>query len=299
MTTIAVARPRVTSTPRAAVGHLARLEARRMLLHPAPWLGLVMTVWFGSQVFEQNWSSAHYEGLVASLTPLLLGVSVASISTFAREHTMVSEEAPVSGPQRSVARLLAGLSLVALVAVVIVAGAVWLRARGGLMLGDEPGRTQHAHYSAPELLQPVLLAAFAVALGAALAHLLRHRLVASIVAFVTWFLFGLTYWLFELPVLSWLTPVQVQPVSVEVGPADADPSTFPATWLLSASGEFQDHWARVVVSPALAGWHDVYLVALTTLLGAAAVPGRFRRPVVAAALLVGAGAVLMQRAVMP
>jgi hypothetical protein len=102
-----------------------------------------------------------------------------------------------------------------------------------------------------------------------------------------------------MPLLRWLTPVQVQPVSVDVGPPNTDPSTFPTTWLLSAPGEFQDHWARLVVSPALAGWHDVYLVALTTLLGAAAVPGRWRRPVVAAALLLGAGAVLMQRAVMP
>ena len=38
-------------------------------------------------------------------------------------------------------------------------GALWLRLRGGLALGAEPGRTLHAHYTLPELLQPVLLAA--------------------------------------------------------------------------------------------------------------------------------------------
>jgi hypothetical protein len=177
--------------------------------------------------------------------------------------------------------------------------AVWLRVRGGLMLGDEPGRTQHAYYSVPELLQPVLLAAFAVSLGAALAHVLRHRLVASIVAFVMWFLLGATYWMFNISVLAWLTPVQVQPVPLDVGSADTDPSTFPTTWLLSVPGEYQDHWVRLVVSPSLAGWHDVYLVALTALLGAAAVPGRFRRLVVGAGLLLATGAVLMQHAVMP
>lgn len=297
--TSTVARPRLDSTPRAAVGQLARLEARRMLRHPAPWVGLAVTAWFAVGVFDADWSAAHYEGLVAALTPLLLGVTVAAASAFAREQTAVSDDAPVDRRQRSLARLLGGLSLVGMVGLITVGAAVWLRIRGGLALGDEPGRTAHAHYSVPELLQPVLLAAFAVALGAVLVRLLRHPLAASVVAFVIWFLLGATYWVLNTPVLRWLTPVQVQPVPVEIGPAATDPSTFPATWLLSAPGEYQEHWIRLVVSPTMAGWHDVYVAALTVLLAAAVVPGRYRRPFVVAAVVVAAGAVLMQRTVLP
>jgi hypothetical protein len=299
MTSSTAARPRVPASAPTAVRQLARLEGWRMLRNPASWIGLAVTVWSGAGVFEQNWAGAHYQGLMAAVTPLLLGVTVASISAFAREHVPISDEAPVGRSHRALGRFVGGLALVALVAAVVAATTVWLRVRGGLVLGDEPGRTAHAYYTLPELLQPVVLAAFAVALGAALVQWLRHPLAASVVAFVAWFLLGPTYWLFNTSVLQWLTPVQVQPVHVEVGPAATDPMSFPADWLLSVPGEYQEQWVRLVVSPALAAWHDVYLVALTVLLGAAVVPGRYRRAVVAGAVLLAAVAVLMQRSVMP
>jgi hypothetical protein len=64
-------------------------------------------------------------------------------------------------------------------------------------------------------------------------------------------------------------------------------------------GEHQPGWVRLVVSPELAAWHDVYLVALTVLLAAAVVPGRWRRHVVLAAAVLGAAAVFLQRGVAP
>ncbi len=117
--------------------------------------------------------------------------------------------------------------------------------------------------------------------------------------FLYWFLVGGTYWLFQGPVVHLLTPLQVQPNLVEVGPADADPTTFPSDWLLSAPGEYQDHWARMVVSPQLAAWHDLYVVALTALLVAAAAPGRLRRPLLVAGGVLAVGAVVMQLVVAP
>ena len=80
---------------------------------------------------------------------------------------------------------------------------------------------------------------------------------------------------------------------------DADPASFPASWLLSAPGDYQDFWGRIIISPQLAAWHDIYLVALTMLLVAAAVPGRPRKPLLVAGGLVAVGAVLMQLAVAP
>ena len=249
--------------------------------------------------FESTWASAHYEGLLTSLTPLLLGLSLAAVSVFGREHVPVSDEAPMEPYRRSLARLLGGLALVAVVALIVGAAAVWMRVAGGVGLGDEPGHTASAQYSLPELLQPVLLACFAVALGAAVVHLVRSRVLASIILFLTWFLLGATYWMFQGGVARMLTPLQVQPILVEAGPRTTDPTTFPATWLLSAPGDYQDFWGRMIVSPQLAAWHDVYLVALTMLLVAAAVPGRLRRPLLVAGSLLAVGAVLMQMVVAP
>lgn len=298
MTLMTEAPPRLAATPRATLLALTRLEAQRMLRHPAPWLGLPLTAWWASSTFDQSWSGARYAGLLPALVPLLLGISLASMSAFAREVVPIADEAPLSVTRRSAARLLAGLGLVALTALVVAAGAVWLRTRGGLDLGDEPGRTLHAHYTLPELLQPVLLACVAVAAGAAVVHVLRRRLAAAIVLAVGWFVVG-TYWLFAGPVVRYLAPVQPQPLQVEIGPWDADPSSFPSTWLLSAPGEYQDHWARVVVSPAVAAWHDVYLVALVAVLVGVAVPSRIRPVLLIGGVALAAAAAVMQSVVAP
>jgi hypothetical protein len=299
MTIATAALPRVIAAPRAAVRRLAWIEGVRALRHPAPWIGLLLSVGWAISAFDQTWAAARYEGLLASVSPLLLGVSLASVSAFGREHVPVADDAPMSPAGRSAARLLGGAALVGLVALAVAAVSVWLGLRGGLELGDEPGRTAHAYYSLPELLQPVLLACFAVALGAAVVHVVRQRLAASIALFLFWFLVGGTYWMFNGSVARWLAVVQAQPVPIVAGPSKTDPTTFPSSWLLSAPGEFQDHWARLVASPAMAGWHDLYLVALTMLAAAVAVPGRTRGWLAVAGALVAVGAVLMQRAVSP
>jgi hypothetical protein len=221
------------------------------------------------------------------------------VTAFGRERTALAEDAPLGSGGRAAARLLGSLPLVGLVAVIVAGGAGYQRATGGLRLGDEPGMTLDAHYSLPELLQPVLLACFAVALGAAVVRLLRSQLAAHVLVFVYWFLVGGTSWLFQGPVVRVLTPVQTQPYPVEVGPPATDPTAFPSDWLLSAPGQYQDHWARLVVSPELAAWHDLYVVALTALLVAVVVPGRVRRPLLVVGALVAAGAVAMQLVAAP
>lgn len=280
-----------------ATQELARIEALRMVRHPAPWLGAALAVLMGWSMWEESWSGQRYTGLVASLTPLLLGISLASVSAFGRELVPVADAAPLGRSRRSAARLLGGLPLVLLAAVLVTGVATWLRVTGGVPLGEEPGRTVHAHHTFPELLQLVLLAGLAVAAGAAAVHVLRQRLAASIVLSLGWFLVGATYWIFNGPVLRWIAPVQVQPAYVDVGPPETDPTTFPAGWLLVAPGEFQDHWARVVVSPAMALWHDLYLVGLVALAVAVAVPGRARRPLVIGGAVLAVAGVVLQRTV--
>lgn len=283
----------------AATQELARIEARRALRHPAPWLGLALSALMGWSTWDETWSGQRYTGLVASMTPLLLGISLAAVAAFGRELLPVAEDAPLGRTRRSAARLLGAVPLVGLAAVLVAGTALWLRSTGGLSLGDEPGRTAHAHHTLPELVQLGLLACLAVAAGAAAVHLLRQRLAASILLAVGWFLVGATYWLFNGPALRAFAPVQVQPVYVDIGPPESDPTTFPAEWLLSAPGEFQDHWARVVVSPALAWSHNLYLAGLILLTLAVAVPGRARRPLVGAGLVAAVAGVLLQQAVTP
>lgn len=282
-----------------ATAELARIEARRMMRHPAPWVGMVLMVLFAWSTWDEAWSGQRYTSLVVSTTPLLLGISIASITAFGRELVPVADDAPLDHERRSLARLTGGLTLLGPVVLVIAAGAAWLWSIGGVPLGDEPGRTLHAHHTLPELLQPLLLAGVAVAAGAATVHVLRRRLAAAITLTVGWFLVGATYWLFEGALLRLVAPVQVQPSYVDVGPADADPGTFPASWLLSAPGQYQDHWARVVVSPALGWAHDLYLLGLVALLAAVAVPGATRRLLLVVGAALAVAGVLLQWQVAP
>jgi hypothetical protein len=278
---------------------LARVEARRMLRHPALPVALLVTAWFTTTMTSGDWSGAVYTGLPPSLGPLLLGLSLVSLWTHARDRTPLAEDAPVQPGDRALARLLAGVALVAVVAAVTAAGAVTLRVLGGLDLGDEPGRTLHAHFTLPELAQPVVLAALAVALGAAAARVVRQPLAAAVVLFVVWFLTSATYWLFNGPAARAYALIQVQPVVVPAGPATTDPQAFAPDWLLTQPSPYQDFWGRLVVSPALAGWHDVYLAGLTLLLSAVALGGRPRRVAGAAGAVLVVAGVVAQRLVSP
>lgn len=282
-----------------ATTELARIEARRTLRHPAPWCGLALSVLAAWNIWDEQWSGQRYSGLLVAITPLLIGLSLASVTAFGRELVPVAEEAPMARSDRSLARLLGGVPLVLVTAVVVAGVAVWLRSRGGLSLGTEPGRTESAHHTFPELLQLVLLAGLAVAVGAAVVHVVRRRLAAAIVVTLGWFLVGGTYWIFNGPYLRWFTPLQVQPVTVEAGPWDADPTTFPETWLLTGPGQYQDYWSREVVSVWLATWHDLYLVGLVLLAVAVAVPGRTRRPLAVAGAVVAAAGIALQQVVAP
>jgi hypothetical protein len=278
---------------------LARLEARRLL--GMPWLLLVplTTALLLRANGDAEWSGAVYGSAQMVVGPTALAASLVTAMACLRDREPLAQDAPVSVRHRTLARLVAGVPFVVATALVVGVLAVWLRQTGGLDLGDEPGRTLHAQFTLPELLQPVVVIAVAVALGAAVARLVRSRLGTAIVLFVFWFVSSLTYWALNGPTVRFFALIQSQPIVVPVGPAGADPLTFPESWLLSVPGQYQDFWGRIVVSPALAAWHDVYLVGLTALLAGAAVRGRIGRVLVLAGLAVAVVAVVMQRAVHP
>ena len=183
-----------------------------------------------------DWSGARYQSAPILVGPLLVVISMMVAGSFHRERLGVSAEAPVGEGVRAAGRLVGALVLVALVIALTVAGAVAARWYGGFDLGDEPGRTLHAQFTLPELLQPVALVLLAVAVGAAAGRRLRHRATATLLLFVGWFPFVTVSWAFQGRRMTPFSILQIQPVSVDVGPVTANPLDFPSRVAALPSG---------------------------------------------------------------
>ena len=296
-----VAAPR-RPTSYAVVRALAAAELRRTVRTPALPLGLAVSLWFMWTTASQSerWSGATYSELVMTSAPLLLAISWVSAVSFHRERTAVGLEAPVSDGLRAWGRVLSLAPLVVLAAAFAVLLRIRERVLGGLTLGTEPGRTTEALHSVPELAQHVALAVLAVALGAALGRRGPSLVLALPVLLVLWFAVDGFSWLFGHRAVTPFSVVQVQPVSVPVGPAAADPLDFPAHWLLEPPGEFQEGWARLFLSTDLAWWHDGWVLGLALVLLAAAFPGgTTRRVLLATGVLAGAVCAAAQVWVIP
>jgi hypothetical protein len=119
------------------------------------------------------------------------------------------------------------------------------------------------------------------------------------VLFAGWFPTMFFYWMFQASGLMPFSIMQTQPVSVEVGPPSLDPTTLPESWLLSAPNEYQDHWARLVVSDTLAAWHNAWLIGLACLFLGVVLSGPWRRRLLVAGGLLAFVSVAVQFAVMP
>lgn len=294
-----VSRPR--GRTRGVVRALALAELRRTIRNPVLWVGAALSVWMVWSVVPEpgEWPGASYEQSAVSVLPLLLVVSLVTAVSFHRERLDVAPDAPFREGGRAIARLVAALPLVGLA--VAYAGLLAWRQRdiGGLWLGMEPGRTTEALFTAGELAQPVALAVLAVAVGAALGRRLPHLVSVVPLLFVLWFVVSV-YWLFGHEVVTPFSLLQVQPIRVHAGPASADPLGFPAHWLLEGPGEFSDQWARVFVSEALAWWHAVWVLGLSAVVVASAVPaGRARRLLLAGGSVAAAVGLVAQYVVLP
>jgi hypothetical protein len=280
---------------------LAWAEARRTLRNPVLWIGAglsVAMVWTTAPEAGE-WPGASYEQMMLTSVPLMFAISVVVAVSFHRERVPLAPAAPVGEGGRTLARLLAAVPLVVLATVFTVAVAVRERRLGGLWLGTEPGRTTDALHTAGELAQNVALALVAVAVGAALGRRLSRLVSVVPLLFVLWFLVSV-YWLFGDRRVTPFSLLQVQPVRVEVGPASADPLTFPTDWLLEGPGDYSSVWARVFVSDALGWWHVVWLLGVAAVVLGAAVPrGPARRALLLAGPVVAAVGVVGQVVVIP
>lgn len=295
-----------TSTPSrlSIVAQLGRQDARRMLRHPLLALGVglsLLVFWDMRQISLEGatWSGEEYDMVPIVLAPTILAIAVIVAMAFHREREPIGPESPTHADVR-VAGILAGaLPLVLLVVLMTLGLAGYLQVTGGLPLGDEPGRTEHARFTLAQNLQLIALAVLGVASGAAAGRRLRHRATAALVLFAGWFPTMFFYWMFQASGLMPFSIMQTQPVSVEVGPPSLDPTTLPESWLLSAPNEYQDHWARLVVSDTLAAWHNAWLIGLACLFLGLVLSGPWRRRLLVAGGLLAFVSVAVQFAVMP
>lgn len=278
---------------------LARLELRRTARNPVLAAGLALSVWMMWTVVpaEQDWPGESYEEMPSTIVPLLFAISLVTAVSFGRERTVIATDAPVGETRRALARLVATLPLIGLTIAFTGLTAWRQRDLGGLWIGQEPGMTRDAHQTTPELLQYVVLAFLAVAVGAAAGRRLPLRGTVPLL-FVLWFVVIVT-WLFQSSAITPFSVVQVQPVYVWAGPASADPMTFPADWLLSAPGEYQAAWMRQFVSASLAAWHDVWLLGVAALLLAVAWPRSGRRALLVVGTVLAVAGLVGQHVVIP
>lgn len=281
---------------------LAVAELRRSLRNPVLYVGTAFSLWFLNDIHprSEDWAGESYQGMAMASVGLLWGISVATAYSFHRERFPIAVDAPVPGHVRVLARLLAATPLVGLAAAFAGLIAWRQRALGGLALGTEPGRTEDALFSMPELLQTVALGLLAVSVGAALGRRLPHPVGATTLLFVFWWAVGAFYWLYGDRRVTPFSVIQVQPVTIPVGPGDADPLSFPSSWLLEAPTEYEPGWVRAFVSEALAWWHNGWLLGLALLLLAATMPEpRIRRLLVVGGLGLAAISGVAQVQVIP
>jgi len=292
-----VAPQRGDTRRRAHVVSLARLETLRMMRNPLLPLAVLVSAWatwfYGG---PEAWPGAHYQGFPWPAISLQFATAALTAMSFAPERRDVCSAAPVREVERTLGRLLAAVLPVAvsLLALTAVAARIWFR--GGLPLGNEPGATTHAYFTVGELVQPAAGLVLAVAVGAAAGRRIRNLAVAM-TALATGYFIVHVYWLFTGP-LAPFAILQSQPVYVDLGPR-VDPATLPADWLLAAPDEYEDRWARLVVSEPLAWWHDGWLVGLALVFLALVFPRPWRTGLAITGVLLAAVSVTAQFMVYP
>ena len=277
--------------PCSVIWTLARIEARRLLCHPI-FLGGAMLALVLLAGLPRGTPGASYWGLVGwGLFPLvaatLLATNLAALRTRRDATDELYDALPIRADARTVSLLLA-VGFAAAVGVVFVAAAyLYLDAGSGLKVGWY-GET--AVPSARELAQgPAAVLAFGV-LGVALARWLPHVAVAPLVVFAV---------LASEMVVEGTTPVNrfVDHRLTWFFPF-ANPSVTPSWsfWPCYQSPANPCDVERFAV--ASAGWHLLYLAALTALFALLALmrraPARLLLPAAAVALLAVAVAGVLQ-----
>jgi hypothetical protein len=286
VTEVLAPRTRVAAR-RGVVPSLARVEARRLLLHPLVLIGLVMSALLTSQVTDED-SLAYLVLMGAGVLPLAIGVLLAANAAALRGRRDDTDELYGTLPAQASARtaaLLVAVGVVALASVaVVLLQATVLGAWSGL---DVTYQGQVETPSVVQLMQGPLLVALFGALGVALARLVPTLAAGTLVAVLVL--------LASIPLVGWGPDASWRWLFPPVNAADvpggalgwpcdrADPSWCPAT---------------VAFETGTLVWHALYLVALTALASGVALLRDGRTPrrlaVVGASVAVTAALAVVQ-----
>ena len=274
--------PLLSETPaagRSAVFELARIESFRMLRRASIWIGFVLSVvlavTYASE--QQDWSSQKYESIVPlSVYPMTIGVFVAGVRSGNRDRShrrpALAEEAPLDGDARAWARLASLWVPVAMVVALMAVIGIVSRIEGGYQLGDGSLRTDSAHHSVFELVQPALAVAVVGAAAVAIGRAVRRSGPAIVVGMVLLFFAGGVYWLWNDDAVYTTALIQVQPM------------------------DFADREA--VHTPTVA-FHDLYLLGVVALFCGLSLRAHPRARLVAGGAAVAVAAVAAQLVVSP
>ncbi|MCO8270771.1 hypothetical protein M1L60_09205 [Actinoplanes sp. TRM 88003] len=249
-----------------AVGALVRVEARRLLRHPALLIGaaaaawLALPRWITGQPPEAQWDAQTYEQLTLLWSPLHLGAFVAATLTALRPGDGATAEMfaarPLGGRHRTLAQLVAGAIPMALTAVVVSLTWLLIADAGGIPTG----------FPVPVNLYPTVAdAAYVIGLtgaahaaGIALAHTTRSRLLNVVVGLIFTYIFFFMYWLTSFFPVSLLSPF-VSPVSAGKTSYWGTPEP------ISSNG---DGWYAIVRDTDFVACHTVYVAGVGVLLAA-------------------------------
>ncbi len=267
------------TSARSAVIELARIESFRMLRRASIWIGFVLSVVLAVTYAreQQDWSSQKYESIVPlSVYPMTMGVFVAGVRSGNRDRShrrpALAEEAPLDGDARAWARLASLWVPVAMVVSLMAVIGIASRIEGGYQLGDGPLRTDSAHHSVFELVQPALTVAVVGAAAVAIGRAVRRSGPAIVVGMVLLFFAGGVYWLWNDDAVYTTALVQVQPM------------------------DFADREAVHTPTVAL---HDLYLLGVVALFCGLSLRARPRARLVAGGAAVAISAVAAQLVVSP
>lgn len=261
-----------------AVRALARVHARRHLWSPGAIPAIGATLMIALETGGLDWSGGTYSQLPLYFTPLATWAFFSCLVAAGRDRRVdlppLAEEAPVDVTSRTVAQLRGALvfPLLAVVGVAVVEVASWIE--GGYWLGTYPWRTDSAHHTVPELLQPVALVALAAAAGVAAGRRFRHRTPVGVVMALFVFLQTGLWWAFQFVPLVTVTLAQLQPMQRYVAPAGTAVQDLPANLYLLGPDDNQDVWTQHYIDQPLVAAHVLYLVGLVTVLVANALRPR-------------------------
>jgi hypothetical protein len=262
----------VTIGPRArtsAAMSLARVEARRLLRHPAFLLGALGAAVLVGRSFtvetSESWVGEDYFVIFSGWFPLWLGTMIATALVAGRGRLVQDPDlfsgVPAPPETRVVATLLAlGVPLLVTVVGVAVAAAA-VDADGGFHLG----RLRYSDAVVPpfvEWAQIPLVVLLAGVVGVAIAQLPRWRLGALVVVGSATFLSSIALWAFEETPLRTLYPFMYRAHEQRL-PADYHPTDWaPGDPALRFPDEYTSAFREVRLDDAAAALHLVYLSGL-------------------------------------